>query len=178
MSKTVRLRDSEVVPLFMTWATVQRKSGVRLICMEGLSCAGKSWLRKHFLNKNFRSVELDSFLPKPAQHTTSWIEQVNAIDAVQFIRSALGECDCVFVEGPVVWPVVTPVVQDLGRSVVRRVYLKRVLNRGGVVYWDAGEGLLELAETRAQYPKSILEYHGNNRPWCSADLIIERMEEE
>lgn len=178
MPTTLRLSDREIIPSFLEWATNQRGSGVRLICVEGLPLAGKSWLLQGSLDAGFRGIELDCFLRKPACSTTSWVEQVKAGGAIQSIRAALDSCDCVLVEGPAVWPLVMPEVEGLGQSAVRRVYLKEMSKAGGIIEWLEGEGLLDHAARSNSYWRSIYEHHGSDRPWLSADLIIERVPEE
>ena len=178
MPTTLRLSDREIIPSFLEWATNQRDCGARLICVEGLPGAGKSRLLKGSLDADFRGIELDCLLRQTACHTTSWVEQVKAGGAIQSIRAALDSCDCVLVDGPAVWPLVMPVVEDLGQSAVRRVYLKRMSIGGGVIEWLEGEGLLDHAARSNAYWQSIYEHHGSDRPWLSADLIIERVPEE
>ena len=66
----------------------------------------------------------------------------------------------------------------LGQLAVRRVYLKLMSKSGGVIEWLDGNDILEHAAGSEAYWRSIYEHHGNDKPWASADLIIERVPEE
>lgn len=174
MQTTLRLFDHQIARSFLDWAAKQRESGVRLICVEGLPCSGKSWLLKKALDAKFRGIELDRLLPKDAPASISWVDQVRAGGAVQSILDALDECDCVVVDGPAAWLVVEPVVEKLGRPAARRLYLKEMSIGGGLIEWDEDEPL-KRAATCEPYWRSIYEHHGKDRPWLHADLIIERV---
>ncbi|HPV23747.1 MAG TPA: hypothetical protein PLJ65_06210 [Casimicrobium sp.] len=60
---------------------------------------------------------------------------------------------------------------------VKRVYLKRVTAYGDYVCWDDGQGLQAHAAESNAYFRSIYQFHGNEKPWTTADLVIERIED-
>lgn len=164
--------------IFSEWARQQLGQGVRLISLEGLPSSGKSYLLQNFDDNKFGRIELDALLPKCAPSIVSWADQINRTDAKAFVLNEIDNHECLIVEGPAAWLILKPIAHQIGIGKTRRLYLKRVSKYGDLVIWGDGEGLAEHAAASTRYFQSIYEHHANDRPWESADLIIERISED
>ncbi len=158
---------------FVGWARDERAKGVRLICIEGLMCSGKSRLLKQ-LGSCFCALDLDCYLPKNASVEVEWVAQVRQGGAVAGIQQAMATNDCVVVAGAVGWPVVEPIAAELKVNAVRRVYIKALSTRGDPPMWDEYDHL-QRRQRPTLYTRSIDEYHRVSEPWGLADLVLERL---
>lgn len=178
MSELKRLSSYALKSWFLDWVAAQPKSAVQFITLEGLPLAGKSYLREKAEAAGVVAIELDRFLSEPANRNRSWVDQVTGGGAVEAIESRLGQGDLVLVEGSAVWPVIRPVVNNIQRSAVRRVYLKRMTIHGDLVQWaNPIEEIAERAQKGNGFWRSIYMHHYRDEPWRDADLVIERVEE-
>lgn len=165
-----------ILPAFKRWVDEQRALGARLVILEGLPGAGKSTLTR---TAGEGGIDLDEFLPDAqTDGETSWLDLVLAGGAINAVCAKLSQHNVVVVCGVQAAPALEAVARELGSDAVRRVYIKRVTVLNGQVFWDDGVGLLEHAATSRPYFKSIYEHHGRERPWHSADLVIERVDRD
>jgi hypothetical protein len=175
MPLTLRLTAPEIGPAFEKFAASQVQAGVRLICVEGLMGVGKSFLLK-FAPREFATIELDSYLARPASSDRPWIDQVLSGGAVDAIQVLLDRGQPLVIEGVMCWPIIE--TMDAKRSIaIARVYVKKLSRRVGEPIWSDGESLEQIEDhSQSVYFRSIRYYHAVNRPWLRSDLILERLE--
>jgi hypothetical protein len=104
----------------------------------------------------------------PAQTGEPYIDAASAV-----VREAYRTAPIVVAEGPMAWPVVQSIVQEIPSGEVRRVYLRRMSSTHPDL-WHDGEFLYE-CERPTVYGQSIDRYHAHERPWLLADVVFERI---
>ena len=161
-------------PEFEVWLEKQKTSGVALVIIDGLMGAGKSTLLKCL---GTRGIDLDDFLPKnETDGNTSWPALVIAGGAIATIETKMQEHEIVVVAGVAASSVVEELTKHLPRSKLKRVYQRRITETNGYHMWDDGRDLMEHAKRSNPYFRSIYEFHGAQRPWEVADLVVDRIE--
>jgi hypothetical protein len=120
-----------------------------------------------------KSVELDHFLRRPVALETEYITALDVEAAIKSITEACRIAPLVIVEGPIVWPVVEPILRAGHSREICRVYLKRMSSTHPDV-WHDGDFLYEY-EPPGAYFRSITRYHRQERPWLLADAVFERI---
>jgi len=174
--QTFRASSSEIREVFGRWLAAQCTAGVRLVVLEGLIGAGKSRLTEQpFAIATGQSVniELDGFLRNPVNHNTEHMDAMDIDAANAAIREAYRTATIVVAEGPMAWPVVQSILQEIPSGEVRRAYLKR-MSSSHPDLWHNGEFLYE-CERPTIYGRSIDRYHAHERPWLLADVVFERI---
>jgi len=99
---------------------------------------------------------------------------IDADAANQTVMQMYRTAPMVIAEGPMAWPVVAPILQDIPSGEVRRVYLKR-MSSSYPDRWPDDEFLEEECEYCPAYFQSIDRYHARERPWLLADVVFERI---
>ncbi len=167
----IRLPDSEIASAFLEWLDGAIDEGAQVILIEGLLGSGKSYLlERAAVRANIIRIELDDFLPRPADQNVAW--QTHAIQggAIANIQSALELKRPLLVSGAVAHPIITRATHHHS---MRRIYCKRMSRVGEYVDWLDGEGLSPHADRSPEYFRSIYSYHAA-QPWLQADLVLER----
>ena len=159
----------------MSWSKKQRLSAIRLIVIEGLGGSGKSTLLGN-VSEFFETIDLDRFLPNPADRKIPWLQQVLDGGAQVAIENGLTETDCLIVGGVVVSPIISKISLSLLCNQIRHVYVKKLGTLAGQPYWHDGDDLNATGmPPRPPYMASADDYHRKCRPWETADLVIERL---
>jgi hypothetical protein len=174
--QTFRALSSDIRDVFGRWLTAECGGGVRFVVLEGLMRSGKSMLtRQPFALGTRRSVniELDQFLRKPVNSETEYIHAFDTHAATAAIREAYRTAPIVVAEGPMAWPVVLPILEEIPFAEVRRAYLKRMSSTNPDL-WHDGDFLYEF-EPPGIYFQSINRYHAREQPWLLADVVFERV---
>ena len=73
-------------------------------------------------------------------------------------------------------PIVDPV--RVGRYLVRRVYLKRMMRLRPEIWCDEDRIDDEGRWPPGEYHRAIHRYHAEQRPWLDADLVLERIDDQ
>jgi hypothetical protein len=181
VTKTVRSLSAELRPVFEQWLAPECRAGARLVVLEGLTKSGKTTLTKQPFAVGARlsaNVELDDFLKRPVPETTAYVDAIDrrAVDAA--MRGAIASTPLVIVQGAIAWPLVQPVATALGNNCIRRVYLKRMM-RLKPDFWTDEDFIFDPDWWPPDhFHRSIYRYHAEQRPWLSADLLLERIEDE
>ena len=177
MSKqTIRASSSTIRDAFGRWLTAEHAIGVRFIVLEGLMRSGKSTLTGQpfaLASRQSVSIELDRFLRKPVDPNTEYMTAIDVEAATKAVAEAYRTAPLVIVEGPIVSPVIEPVLLSIPSREVRRVYLKR-LSSTHPDLWHDGDFLDEY-EPPGTYFQSITRYHRRERAWLLADAVFERI---
>jgi hypothetical protein len=176
MTETIRVPFTYVRAAFRGWLARAHGSGIRLAVLEGLSNAGKSHLTEGRFMIGGRAstcIEVDRFLRRPVLPTTSYPD---AIDRSALAKALASPTPIVVVEGPMAWPLVDPV--PVGRYLVRRVYLKRMMRLRPDIWSDEDRINDEGRWPPGDYHRAIYRYHADRRPWLDADLVLERIDDQ
>lgn len=175
----IRCQSADVLPVFARWLTAE--SAARLVVLEGAMMSGKSWLTKEPLTLGSHqsvNIEVDGLTRQTNNESYVAAVRHDLLDAA--IREGFAASPTVIVQGAIVWPLVQAVVDEISLSAVRRVYLKR-MKRTTPDHWrDAHQFLEPNAPPRflGEVGNSIDRHHAKQRPWLSADLVLERIEAE
>jgi|GEM_PF-3699160 len=123
------------------------------------------------------NIELDDFREQPVPA----IAYIDTIDRAAFengLRTMLASAPLVIVQGAIAWPLIEPIAAELGDVRIRRVYLKRMM-RNKSDFWADEDFIFDPEWWSTHEPRrSIHRYHAEQRPWESADLVLERVEEQ
>jgi len=180
MAETIRVPSTYVRAAFRGWLARAYVSGIRLVVLEGLSQAGKSHLtERRFMIGGKRStrIEVDRFLRRPVLPSVSYPDAVDRAALREAMEEALASSTpIVVVEGPMAWPIVDPV--PIGRYLVRRVYLKRMMRLRPEIWCDEDRIDDEGRWPPGEYQRAIHQYHAEQRPWLDADLVLERIDDQ
>jgi hypothetical protein len=171
-----RALSSEIRNVFGQWLTAEYTAGARFLVLEGLMNSGKSMLTKQPFVLGARqsvNIELDNFLRQPVDPDTEYMDAFDIDAATAAVMEAYRTTPLVIAEGPIGWPVVQCILQEIPRREVRRVYLKRMSPRNPDE-WEDFE-FLEEYERPTAYGRSIDRYHATERPWLLADVVFERI---
>lgn len=175
---TVCAGDDAIADEVRKWLNHLKIDGFDLAVLEGLPGAGKSSIVERFvreLDLPCWIVELDKFLEKQELQERSWADTVIARGALSAISKWASE-GLTLVEGPASWVVARAwIAEHAPDARVARGYLKAVSEVGGVTFWDAGDGLREHARVHQRFMASIYEYHADERPWTTADVVFQRI---
>jgi hypothetical protein len=171
-----RAQSSEIRNLFGRWLASEWNAGIRFVVLEGLMGSGKSMLIKQPFALGTRqsvNIELDQFLRRPVDPDVEYMDALDVDAATATVTQAYRTAPLVIAEGPMGWPVVQRVLQEIPRREVRRVYLKQKSPRNPDE-WEDFEFLQECKRPTA-YGRSIDRYHATERPWLVADVVFERI---
>jgi hypothetical protein len=180
MSRVIRCSSTDIRSIFEGWVASESAAGVSLIVLEGAMMSGKSCLTEKPLTLGGRqsvNIEVDGLTWQGSHGYIAAVRRV-ALDAA--IREGLAASPTVIVQGAIVWPLVQAVVDEVSLGAVRRVYLKR-MKRTTPDHWRDGRQFLEPNPPRrflGEVGNSIDRHHAEQRPWLSADLVLERIEAE
>jgi len=171
------LKSAEVVPFVQKWVRSILDDGVKILCIEGLMGSGKSYLLGE-LQGSFKTIDLDEFLPQPANYDRTWLEQVIEGGALTAIEKAYSCYEFTTIGGVQVAPMLQAVT-NINQGAIRKAYIKKMSQRGEAIYWDDGDSLGDSTlPAQGAFSRSVDEYHLEMTPWNSADLVIERIADD
>ena len=162
-------------------ASERERGRCRIVVLEGAMMSGKSCLTKEPLALGSRqsvNIEVDGLARQAGNEGYIAAVRRDTLDAA--IRDGLAASPTVIVQGAIVWPLVQGVVGEISLGAVRRVYLKR-MKRTTPDHWRDARQFLEpsaLPRFLGEVGNSIDRHHAEQRPWLSADLVLERIEAE
>jgi hypothetical protein len=166
------LPQSETNQAFRNWCDERRAEGVKLIVLEGFPTSGKTTLAQAA-----GGVDLDDWRPsRDDVDEITWVEHVTSGDAVWRVRESIAKDGFVVVAGVAAWPAMADIVNALRDQEVRRVFVKRVTFANGHKFWDEALDFGDPVEQFGRYIGSYYSYLAEDKPWCVADLVIERVE--
>ena len=180
MSRVIRCSSADIRSIFEGWVASESAAGARLIILEGAMMSGKSCLTKQPLTLGSRqsvNIEVDDLTRQGNEGYVAAVRR-DALDAA--IRDGLAVSPTVIVQGAIVWPLVQAMVGEISLDTVRRVYLKR-MKRTTPDHWRDARQFLEPSPPPrflGEVGNSIDRHHAEQRPWLSADLVLERIEAE
>jgi hypothetical protein len=181
MSGVIRCSSADVRSIFEGWVASESAAGARLVVLEGAMMSGKSFLTGEPLTLGSRqsiNIEVDGLTRQTNNEGYIAAVRRDALDAA--IRDGLAASPTVIVQGAIVWPLVQAVVGKVSLGAVRRVYLKR-MKRTTPDHWRDARQFLEPNQPPrflGEVGNSIDRHHAEQRPWLSANLVVERIEAE
>jgi len=179
VTETIRSPLSEIRAAFEQWLASEYRAGTRLVVLEGHMQSGKTTLTKEpFVLDAGPSLnlELDDFRKQPIPEI-AYIDTIDRTALANRLRVALASAPVVIVQGAIAWPLVEPIAPAVGHGGIRRVYLKRMM-RNKPDFWVDEDFICDPALLPSHEPRrSIHLYQAEQRPWLSADLVLERIEE-
>lgn len=159
------------------WALDAFAAGAHVAVLEGLPAAGKTTLIRELASDlPFYIVELDDLLERPELGNDSWVDVVTQRGAHGRIGKWAAEGPTL-VEGSAAWPVVNAWRGGRAEIVTARAYLKAVSRVGDQIFWGAGEGLADHGRGLPRLLRSLYEYHDQEKPWRTADVIFQRVDD-
>jgi hypothetical protein len=179
MSRVIRCSSADIRSIFEGWVASWSAAGVRLVVLEGAMMSGKSFLTQQPLTLGrcqSINIEVDGLTRQTNNEGYIAAVRRDALDAA--IRDGLATSPTVIVQGAIAWPLVQAEVDEISLGVVRRVYLKRMMRTTPDHWRDAHQFLDPNALPRffGEVGNSIDRHHTEQRPWLSADLVLERVE--
>jgi hypothetical protein len=178
VAQKIRSFSPEIRNVFAHWLASERRAGVRLIVLEGLTLSGKSTVTKEpfavgtGLSGN---VHLDDFLRRPVPETTAYVDAIDSAALKIAIRAAIASTSLAIVEGAIAWPF-SETMTTIAKECVRRVYIKR-MRKLNPDFWVDEDSLFDRSWwPPTDYHRSIYKYHAEQQPWLAADLVLERIE--
>ena len=181
MSRGIRCSSTDIRSIFEGWVASESAAGARIVVLEGAMMSGKSCLTKQPLTLGSRqsvNIEVDGLTRQVSNEGYVAAVRRDALDAA--IRDGLAASPTVIVQGAIVWPLMQAVVGEISLDAVRRVYLKR-MKRTAPDHWRDARQFLEPSQPPrflGEVGNSIDRHHAEQRPWLSADLVLERIEAE
>lgn len=121
--RTLRARSSEIRDVFGQWLTAEYTARARFLVLEGLMNSGKSMLTEQPFVLGARqsvNIELDDFLRRPVDPDTEYMDAIDIDAATATVMEAYRTAPLVIAEGPMVWPVVQCILQEIPRREVHR----------------------------------------------------------
>ena len=178
MTEVLHVSSAEIRSAFERWLN---QAGARLVILEGLTGTGKTTLaaQPFVLGSSLQSanIDLDDFLRRPVPCATPYVNAIDCPKLYSEIKTAIASSSLVVALGAVVAPIVDPAITSLATNSIKSVYLKRMMRIRPDLWADEDFILDPKYWPPTNFHRSIYEYHAQQRPWLSADLVIERVEE-
>src|SRR5262245_60373347 len=98
------------------WLIAEYAVGVRFIVLEGLTRSGKSTLTKQpfvLASRPSADIELDQFLRRPVDPDIEYMTAIDIEAAIRAVAEAYRTAPLVIIEGPIVSPVIEPVLLSI-----------------------------------------------------------------
>jgi hypothetical protein len=180
MAKTLLAQSTEIRAAFEQWL-IENQRGVKLIAFEGIIGAGKLWITERPFDLNggpSKKIETDDFLRRSVPPEMDYLDALDCTALLREIETAIQSSPLVIVQGAIVWPVITPMLDKIGSDAVRHVYLKKMMRQRPDIWIDEDFILEWQNSSMSNFTGSIHRYHAERRPWLMSDLVLERIEED
>lgn len=177
MQLIIRGSGDEILPPLQAWVRQRLLEGVKLIAFIGLPRAGKTQLMGKTAPADAVAIDLDDYLARPVPAEIGWSERVKQQGGYAAVERALAGGATVLTAG-----LMSSLEEIECRGVEARLIYVKALNLlpSGEPVWSVGD-FEHLRKYEGEIPPrppfvtSVLTAHERDRPWETADVVVERI---